>query len=178
MKKKTRPKKKVAPKRKATRKSRAKPARGRVTKPLQQGQAQEQGQVVQTPFMEEFAEKFADWPRSQDLENFPLLAAQFAEFSRVLFGTVPTLGKASELPGTPVDQETHDVLVAFLDELGWPLTDASIPNEDPEKSISHRTVRLWEVAVVLQGLLGQAARKTQPEDGGGGGFSGWPPITF
>ena len=57
---------------------------------------------------------------------------------------------------------------------GWPKQDATIAGSGGTKDITHKTVRLWEVAGLLQSLLGGVATAQQVTDGGGDPVK-WPP---
>jgi hypothetical protein len=168
-------KKKTPPKKKAARRSPAKSAGNRVTKPLQ------------TPFMRDFAREFRKNP--QDALNWPgtaqghQLADEFSLFSKVLFESVTGHRQASTVAVTTANGPLHARLVAFLDGYknpagdlagGWPKKDAAIAARAGRKAVSHKTVRLWEAAHVLQELLGGVATTRQPGDGSGDPPR-WPP---
>jgi hypothetical protein len=168
-------KKKAKAKPKAKPKARKKAARARVTKPLQ------------TAFLRDFSKEFRknansalNWPgTAQGLQ----LADEFDMFSRVLFEAAAGHRQASTVAVTTTDGALHARLVAFLDSYknenadataGWPKKDAAIKARPGQKAIAHKTVRLWEVASVLQDLLGGVATTVRPGDGGGDPPR-WPP---
>jgi hypothetical protein len=168
-------KKKTKPKKKTTRKSPAKSARSRITKPLH------------TAFMRDFAREFRknptgtlNWPGTAQGQQ---LADEFNLFSRVLLESVAGHRQASTVAVTTANGALHARLVAFLDGYknpggdltgGWPKKDASVAAKPGRKAITHKTVRLWEVAIVLQDLLGGMATTKQPGDGSGDPPR-WPP---
>jgi hypothetical protein len=168
-------KKKTKPKKKAARKSPAKSARTRITKPLQ------------TAFMRDFAKEFRKNPVA--MLNWPgtaqgaALADEFRLITQVMFESATGHKQASTVAVTTANGMLHARLVAFLDgyknpggdvTAGWPKKDASIPAKPGQKALAHKTVRLWEMAVVLQDLLGGVATTQQPGDGGGDRPK-WPP---
>lgn len=168
-------KKKTKPKKKVSRKSPAKSASSRITKPLQ------------TAFMRDFIREFRknpvaalNWPGAAQAQQ---LADEFDVFSRVLFEAAAGHRLASSIPVTTANGVLHARLVAFLDgyknpggdlTAGWPKKDASIAARPGRKGVAHKTVRLWEVAMLLQHLLGGVATTVRPGDGGGDPPR-WPP---
>jgi hypothetical protein len=104
-------------------------------------------------------------------------------FSRVMFEAASGHRQASTVAITTANGLLHARLVAFLDgyenpngdvTAGWPKKDAAIGAGPGRKAVAHKTVRLWEVAGVLQDLLGGVATTVQPGDGGGDPPR-WPP---
>jgi hypothetical protein len=70
----------------------------------------------------------------------------------------------------------RDRLVAFLDSYknptgsnmeGWPATDVTL-KRPPKNDVASDVIRLWELAVALQHLLGSIASTIKPNAGGGG----------
>ena len=123
-----------------------------------------------------------NWPGTA---QGPQASEEFSLLSRVLFESVNGHKKASavdvSVPAASTD--LHARLVAFLDEYknpngdangGWPKKDATIPARAGKRAVDHRTLRLWEVAVVLQDLIGGVATTVQEGDGAGG-TPRWPP---
>jgi len=171
-------KKKSSAKKKPARKTPAKSARAGVTK------------LLQTSFMRDFRKEFRKNPNSA--LNWPGTAQgqqvsdDFGLFTRVLFEAAFGHRQASSLAVTTTNTALLARLVAFLDgyknpagdnTAGWPKKDASIAARPGRKAIAHRTVRLWEVAAVLQDLLGGVATTVRPGDGGGDPPR-WPPHSF
>ena len=168
-------KSKAKAKKKSARKAPAKSARTRVTKPLH------------TTFMRDFSKEFRknpdsalNWPGTAQGQQ---LSDEFNLFSRVLFEAAFGHRQASTVAITPGNAALHTRLVAFLDgyknpggdaAAGWPRKDGAIAARPGRKAISHKTVRLWEVAVLLQDLLGGVATTILPGDGGGDPPR-WPP---
>lgn len=137
--------------------------------------------------MRDFAREFRknpntalNWPGTAQGQQ---LADEYDLLSRVLFESVVGHRQASTVSVTTANGALHARLVAFLDgyknpngdtSAGWPKKDASVAAKKGRKAISHRTVRLWEVATVLQELLGSVATTKRPEDGAGDPPR-WPP---
>lgn len=138
--------------------------------------------------MRDFAKEFRknptaalNWPGAAQGQQ---LADEYDLLSRVLFESVVGHRQASTVSVTTANGVLHARLVAFLDgyknpaadtTAGWPKKDATIAAKKGQKAITHRTVRLWEVATVLQDLLGGVATTRQPGDGSGDPPPKWPP---
>lgn len=138
--------------------------------------------------MRDFAREFRKNP--VEMLNWPgtaqgqALADEFRLFTQVLFESAAGHKQASTVAVNTANGVLHARLVAFLDgyknpagdvTAGWPKKDASIAAKPGQKAITHKTVRLWEVATVLQDLLGGVATTKQQGDGSGGGRPKWPP---
>lgn len=160
-------------------------------KPVRKSSAKSAGQAVtkllQTAFMSDFEKEFLNnadsalnWPGTAQGQR---LADEFNLFSRVLFESAFGHRQASEIAVTPTNATLHQRLVTFLDGYqnpggkttgGWSKQDATIAGSGGKKDITHKTVRLWEVAGLLQSLLGGVATAQQVTDGGGDPVK-WPP---
>jgi hypothetical protein len=107
---------------------------------------------------------------------------EFGLFARVLLEAARTNLQASTVNVTTSNGPLHARLVAFLEgyqnpggsaTLGWPVKDATL-RRSGKKDVDHLTIRLWEIAVVLQELIGGIA-VTAPAGHGGGGVPRFPP---
>jgi len=114
-----------------------------------------------------------NWPGGA---SGPRTSEEFNLFSRVLFEAAAGHTPASTVAVTTTSTALHTRLVAFLDgyrnagsdpQGGWPVKNVEIIKRPGRKGIRHRTIRLWEVAVALQDLVGGVATTMRPEDGGG-----------
>jgi hypothetical protein len=125
------------------------------------------GKLLRTPFMAEFTQKFIGepnrflWPK-QKTERADVVK-QYQAFVKVLLTAGYGLGipKAKGSPAADV--------VKFLKARNWPNDPTGIPKKYLDRQT---TVRLVEIAVILDRLLRAVNRY---KGGPGGGPSGWPP---
>jgi hypothetical protein len=130
--------------------------------------------------MRDFAKEFRDnpnpslnWPGATPSKQ---LAEDFGIFARLMLEAILINKQASAAEVAVSNTALRDRLVAFLDSYknptgdnqeGWPVTDVTLKR--PRKNdVASDVIRLWELAVALQALLGGIALTVQANQGGGG----------
>jgi hypothetical protein len=140
-------------------------------------------EFTHTPFMDAFTAEFIFgegvlWPaKGQCLDS---INEDLRTFMNVLTQCALMNSSPAAVPNAGMNLKLYARLVQFLDHFknpapdpvnGWPTGCTDVTH------VVHSTLRLWEVSVIAQILLGAAAlRKGGPDEGVlGGQGSGWPP---
>jgi hypothetical protein len=124
--------------------------------------------LLRTPFMAAFTKEFIGqpgsylWPKDQTRDE---VVADFQTFANVL------LAVGYGRPAPTGTGKTGAQILTFLGEQNWPGDPKGIPKQYLD---AQPTVRLVEVAVILDRLL-RAINSYVPPAEQGGGPGGWPP---